>query len=267
MQKYRNAEIKSFEFSDLKGNHVVTQTQFQSFEFKTLEGESVTSNVASQEEIRSERNFAQKNNFKIDDIVQDYRGLSRQEQTDLEKRIQQEVKRRLDASFEDAYKEGLEKGHAEGKELALSEFHEALGKKVEDFGQVIAQVQGQSGKIIENNKIEVYEFIKRFSKWIILKEVNEKLYLETLLEKLILELNARKNLIIKVGKSSFADMPDVLQIIESRLGQLSNVRIEIVPEINYPGIILESENGLIDGSLEGVFQNIDKIFEQVVKHE
>jgi hypothetical protein len=45
------------------------------------------------------------------------------------------------------------------------------------------------------------------------------------------------------------------------------VRVEIVPELNHPGIILESENSLIDGSLEGVFQNIDKIFEQVVKHE
>jgi Zn-dependent M32 family carboxypeptidase len=29
----------------------------------------------------------------------------------------------------------------------------------------------------------------------------------------------------------------------------------------------EIEKKLIDGSLEGVFQNIDKIFEQVVKHE
>jgi flagellar assembly protein FliH len=62
-------------------------------------------------------------------------------------------------------------------------------------------------------------------------------------------------------------MPEVIQTVETRLGQLTNVRVEIVPEINHPGIILESENGLIDGSLEGVFQNIDKIFEQVVKHE
>ena len=62
-------------------------------------------------------------------------------------------------------------------------------------------------------------------------------------------------------------MPEVVQMVEAKLGQLSNVRIEIVPEISHPGIILESENGLIDGSMEGVFQNIDKIFEQVLKHE
>lgn len=267
MQKYRSSDIKSFEFSDLKGTHVVTQTNFQSFEFKTLNGESVTSEKITDEDIRSERKYAQKNNFKIDDTVRDYRGLSRQEQNDLEQKIQQEVKRRLDAAYEDAYKEGLEKGKAEGKEIAIQELHEAMGQKVEDFGQVIAQVQGQSDKIMERNRHEVYEFIKRFTKWIVLKEINEKVYLETLLEKLILELNARKNLIVKVGKANFAQMPEVIQTVEARLGQLSNVRIEIVPEINYPGIILETENGLIDGSMEGVFQNIDKIFAQVVKHE
>lgn len=267
MQKYRATDIKSFEFSDLKGSHVVSQTDFQSFEYKTLTGDSVISEKVSDEEIRLERKFAQKNNFKIDEVVQNYRGLSRQEQSDLEQKIQQEVKRRLDTAYEDAYKEGLSKGHAEGKEQAVQEQIIAMGNKVEEFGEVITHIQGQSDKIMERNRHEVYEFVKRFTKWIVLKEINEKVYLETLLEKLILELNARKNLIVKVGRANFSQMPEVIATVESKLGQLSNVRIEIVPEINFPGIILETENGLIDGSLEGVFQNIDKIFAQVVKHE
>lgn len=267
MEKFRNSEIKPFTFNDLKSTHVVSNGSFQAFEFKTLTGESVNSTKVSEEEIRKERKFASKNNFKIDDIVRDSRGLSRQEQSDLETKIQEEVKRRLEAAYEQAYQEGLERGREEGKEAALAEYHEALGQKVEDFSQVIGQVQGQSDKVLEKNRHEVYEFVKRFTKWIILKEINEKVYLEGLLEKLILELNARKNLIIKVGRANFAQMPEVVKAVEERLGQLQNVRVEIVPEINHPGIILESENGLIDGSLEGVFQNIDKIFEQVIGHE
>lgn len=267
MDKFRNSEIKPFQFNDLQSSHVVSGSGFQNFEFKNLTGESINSEKISEEEIRKERKHAAKNNFKIDDIVRDSRGLARQEQSDVEIKIQQEVKRRLEAAYEQAYQEGLERGREEGKEAAMAEFHEALGQKVEDFGQVIAQVQGQSDKIMEKNRSEVYEFVKRFTKWIILKEVNEKVYLEGLLEKLILELNARKNLIVKVGRANFSQMPEVIAAVEARLGQLQNVRIEIVPEINHPGIILESENGLIDGSLEGVFQNIDKIFEQVVGHE
>src|SRR5690606_26018848 len=195
--------------------------------------------------------------------VQDCRGLTRQEQNDLEERIQSEVKKRLEAAFEEAYQEGLEKGREEGREIAVNEYQASLTQKAERFDEIITQVQSQSDKILEKNRQEVYEFIKRFTKWIILKEIDEKVYLESLLEKLILELNVRKNIIVKVGKANFEQMPEVIQKVESRIGQLTNVRIEIVPEINHPGIILESENGLIDGSLEGVFQNIDKIFEQV----
>lgn len=263
MEKYRNTEIKPFQFNDLESNHVVQKGQFQTFDFKTLNGESVSSTKASDEEIRSERKFAQKNNFKIDDIVRDYRGLSRQEQNDLEHRIQEEVKRRLEALHQEAYEEGLERGREEGKEAALAEFQDALAQKVEEFEQVINQVKAQSDRILSDNRSEVYEFIKRFTKWIVLKEIDEKVYLEGLLEKLILELNARKNIIVKVGRANFAQMPEVIQKVEAKIGQLTNVRIEIVPEINHPGVILESENGLIDGSLEGVFQNIDKIFEQI----
>ena len=263
MDKNRSTEIKPFKFSDLESDHVVSHGQFQPFEFKTLSGESVTAGKASDEEIRSERKFAQKNNFKIDDLVKDYRGLSRQEQTDLESKIQTEVKRRLEVAYEEAYQEGLEKGKEEGKAQAYNEINEAMAGKVESLDQVILDVQAQSEKLMNDSRSEIYEFVKRFTKWIILKEINEQVYLEGLLEKLILELNARKNLIIKIGKANFAQMPEVVKAVEARLGQLSNVRIEIVPEIVHPGIILESENGLIDGSIEGVFRNIDKIFEQV----
>lgn len=263
MEKYRNAEIKPFQFSDLQGTHVVTQNQFKPFEFQDLNGETVNSVKASEEDIRSERKFAAKNNFKIDNVVSDSRGLSRQEQNDFELRIQEEVKRRLETAYQEAYAEGIERGREEGREAAHAEHQIALAEKVDEFTKVIDQVRGQTDNILEKNRSEVYEFIKRFTKWIVLKEVNEKVYLEGLLEKLILELNARKNLIIKVGRANFSQMPEVIQTVETRLGHLSNVRVEIVPEINHPGIILESENGLIDGSLEGVFRNIDKIFEQV----
>lgn len=263
MDKFRSSDIKPFQFSDLDSVNTTKPNGFKPFEFSTLEGESLKSTVVSDEEIRTERQFASKNNFKIDEIVRDYRGLSRQEQSDLENKIQTEVKKRIEQMSEAAFREGIEKGREEGKKAALAEFNNLIAQKVEDFEQVITQVQSQSDKIVEKNRAEIYEFIKRFTKWIVMKEINEKVYLEMLLEKLILELNARKNLIVKVGRANFAQMPEIIQTVESRLGQLSNVRIEIVPELNHPGIILESENGLIDGSLEGVFQNIDKVFEQL----
>ncbi|MES2527962.1 MAG: hypothetical protein V4598_12790 [Bdellovibrionota bacterium] len=266
MQKQRD-DIKPFIFSEINSEHVVTGNNFQAFSFKTLTGETMSSKGASEQDIRSERNFAAKNDFKIDDMVKDYRGLSRQEQTDLEKKIQAEVNKRVEAAFQKAYAEGLAKGEEKGKAEAFAAHEEQLAGNVEHFISLINGLQEQSAGYMAGHKTEVIEFTKRFTKWIVMKEINEKVYLEQLLEKLILELNSRKNLIIKVGREQFAAMPEVMKTVEARLGQLQNTRIEIVQEIRHPGIILEGENGLIDGSLEGVFANIDKIFGQVLNHE
>jgi len=267
MQKHRNFEVKNFEFSDLKGTQVVTKSDFKQFSFNELSGDSVNSEKVSEETLRTERSFETKNNFKIDGAVRDSRGLARQEMSDLETKIAEEVSRRLKIDYQSAHKEGLEMGRVEGKAEALAQYQQELNLKIEDIVQIVSGIQSQNDNLLATNRKEIYEFIKRFTKWIVLKEIDEKVYLETLLEKLILELNARKNLIVKVGRAHFDQMPEVIQVVESRLGQLSNLRIEIVSDINHPGIILESENGLIDGSIEGVFKNIDKIFELVVKNE
>lgn len=266
MQKQRD-DIKTFTFSEINSEHVVTGNNFQAFVFKTLTGEAVSTKGASEQEIRTERNFASKNDFKIDELVKDYRGLSRQEQSDLENKIQGEVNKRIEASFEKAYAEGVAKGEALGKAQALADHAQELAANVEHFVSLINGLQEQSAGYMALHKVEMTEFVKRFTKWIVLKEINEKVYLEQLLEKLILELNGRKNLIIKVGREQFAAMPEIMKTVEERVGQLQNTRIEIVPELRHPGIILESENGLIDGSLESVFANIDKIFDQVIGHE
>jgi len=57
MQKYRTSEVKSFEFSDLKGTHVITQSDFKSFSFEELNGESAKTEKISEESLRSERSF------------------------------------------------------------------------------------------------------------------------------------------------------------------------------------------------------------------
>ena len=266
MEKFRDAEVKPFQFNDLKGSSTPSGDQ-KLFAFQELTGQSFNRETISDEVLRTERSNEKKHNFKIDNAVRDSRGLSQQEESDIEVKIRQEVNRRLEAAYKEAYAEGLQKGIEEGKTEAFSKYQTELDAKIEEFSGIIEVVKLNSEKILQKNKQEIVEFVKRFAKWIVLKEINEKVYLESLLEKLILELNARKNLIIKVGRNNFSQMSEVIQTVEGRLGQLSNVRVEIVPEINHPGIILESENGLIDGSIEGIFQNIDKIFEQVLQHE
>lgn len=266
MQKYQ--DIRPFQFADLEGkSDKPSSSSFKPFAFDELEGEVVNSAPASEEDLRRERSFAKSSSFQIDSAVQSSRGLARQEEQEFADRIEAEVSRRLQGAYEEALAKGREEGARQGKEEALAQHQQELQQKVEEFAQILLSLQEQCATVIEGERHQIYEFVKRFTKWIVMKEIDEKVYLEKLLEKLILELNARKNLIVKVGRDHFSAMPEVVSAVESRLGTLQNLRVEIVPEISHPGIILEAENGLIDGSLEGVLQNIDRIFAQVLGHE
>ncbi len=268
MEKNKDFDVKPFSFTDFNQSKVVKGgSDFKPFSFDTLSGQSIQSTDISDETIRSERLHEKKNNFKIDDKVRASRGLSSQEEDDIEIRIQKEVQKRIEKIEQKAYKDGLEKGREEAFALSHQDFDAAAAAKIESFAQSI-EVLGANFKAIQDkNRKQIYEFVKKFTKWIVLKEIDEQLYMEKLFEKLLLETNARQNLIIKVNAEHFKEMPEIIKAVESRLGQLTNVRVEVDSEMEHAGIVLESENGIIDGSLKGVFQVIDKVFDSVVGHE
>lgn len=270
MQKNRDYDVKPFSFTDFNQDKKVVKgagSAFQPFAFEDLNGKSVNSVDISSDTIRTERQFEKQSGFKIDSAVRELRGLNGQEANDIEIRIQNEVKMRLEVLSQQAYQEGLEKGREEAFAAAHQDFDSASAEKLQGLVQSIEGLLPQMEAIQNQNRKQIYEFVKKFTKWIVLKEIDEKLYLERLFEKLLLELNARTNLIVKVDPKHFQDMPDVIKSVESRLGQLSNIRVEVASDMLHTGIVIESENGIIDGSIEGIFQVMDKVFESVVGHE
>lgn len=84
MQKFTSSDIKPFTFSDLEVVNDSKPTKFEAFSFKTIEGRPFNSERPSDETIRQERSFEKKNEFKMDDTVRQFRGLTTQEQNDLE---------------------------------------------------------------------------------------------------------------------------------------------------------------------------------------
>ena len=269
MHKNKEFDVKPFSFTDFNQDKKVVKSgsDFKPFAFETLDGISVNSENISDETIRTERQLEKNSNFKIDSAVRQSRGLNNQEDSDIEKRIQAEVQKRVEKIYQDAHQEGLAKGREEAFAASNLDFDSAAAEKIEVLAQSIETLGTHFKSIQDQNRKQIYEFVKKFTKWVVLKEIDEKIYLEKLFEKLLLEINARQNLTIKVDPEHFKDMPEVIKAVESRLGQLPNIRIEVSQEMLHTGIVIESENGIIDGSMEGIFQVIDKVFDSVVGHE
>src|SRR5690606_7175822 len=267
MDKYKNSEIKPFVFSDLQSNHVVTQAKPEGYEFQNLSAENFQYDKPLQETIRTERKFEQKSSFKIDKVVRDHRGISEQESDDLEKRVAAEVQRRVNEVYQAAFEQGLSEGREEGINQIKSESASQIDALSSELTKLLEQFKEQVEQETHQHRNELISFAKHFAKWVLVKEIDEKEYLTSLLEKLLHELNARRNMIIRVNEKSYGVMPEVISHLEKKLGAFSNVRLEVSSDMNLPGIILESENGIVDASLENIFNKLDRFFEQAGKGE
>jgi flagellar assembly protein FliH len=233
------------------------------FEFSSLAESQKLSTSITPEIIRIEREQEQDKLFNILETVKEHRGLKQQAQDDYEKRVQDEVDRILAQEREKAYKEGFDKGMAEGLEEIKVQASDMFTAKIEEFSAQIEVSKQELDDSLLTQQNKIYETVKNLVKWVCLKEVDNAEYIERVLEKLILEINAKNNLVIRVNKDYFNQMDEILQSVEKKVGKLTNVRVEADLDLHDRGIILESENGIIDGSLVAQFNTLDKMFELV----
>lgn len=240
-------EVKVFEFKPLLSNaQAIAKSEFQKI-------------------IKDERTHAKNSQFKVNPIVEKFRGLKDQEEMEYQQAVEKEVARRIAEIQDEAYKVGFDEGVNQGREEIFDEMRSVVDQKLENFSEMITDVLKTQEDILSNQKKEIYHLMKNLSKWIILRELKEDgAYIERLLEKLLLETQARQNLLIQVNANDFAAMPEVLAHIQSRLGELKNVRVEIDSQITTRGMIVESDNGIINATMEEQFKSLDKLFEDVL---
>lgn len=236
------------------------------FEFKPLLNNNQTIGRSDfQKIIKEERSHAKNTHFKINPIVEKHRGLKDQEELEYEETVEKEVVKRISEIQDEAFKSGFNEGVNQGREEIFTEMRSVVDQKLENFTQMVNDVLRTQDDIVKNQKKEIYTLLKNLSKWIILRELKEDgAYVERLLEKLLLEIQARQNLLIQINANDFSGMPEVLNHLQSRLGELKNVRIEIDSSVESKGMIVESDNGIINATLEEQFKSLDKLFENVL---
>jgi flagellar assembly protein FliH len=240
-----NGDVKVFEFKDV-GN--LTPTQVQNH----------------QKAIKVERTNAEVSDFEISPIVKEHRGINKQVIKERESRIEEEVRRRVAAIGDQAYKEGYEEGVKNGRDEVFAQNKLASEEKLQSLTNMIVDVLNTRSEILSTQKKQIYGLVRNLTKWIVLRELKDDgTYIENLLEKLITEIQTKSNLLIHVDQKSFEQMPDVLQTVQERVGELNNVRVEIDFDIEGPGIVLECDKGILNGTIAQQMKSLDKLFEPV----
>lgn len=252
----KDYSFESFEFSD-KIDSVA-----RAFEFQDITKISQKDIDNHQKTIKFERSAAKASHFEIAPMVLEHRGLIDQENREREAQIEQEVARRLEKVKEDAYLEGQKLGQEQGREEVLEQMRHEVEQKIAHLSEMVSRVLETESQLMEKSRKDTYNVVKNLTKWVVLRELKEDDdYLKRLLEKLVLEINTKANLLIKVGQGSFDKMPDVLEHVQNSLGKFKNVRVEIDYDLDNRGLILESDNGIINASMKEQFKSINKLFE------
>lgn len=253
-------QFQSFNIAEDEPNSVKV------FEFQPLSRQTETVGREDfQKILKVERTHAKQNSFKVNPIVEKHRGLKDQEEYEYEMRVREEVEKRVREIQEEAYKVGFEEGINQGREEIFDEMRNVVDQKLENVSEMVHAVLRTQEELLSKQKKEVYILIRNLTKWIILRELKDDgKYVERLLEKILLEIQSRTNLLIQVNPDAFAQMPEILEHVQKRLGELKNVRVEIDNQIESEGMIVESDNGIINATLEEQYKNLDKLFEDVV---
>ncbi|PIP96803.1 MAG: hypothetical protein COW00_17280 [Bdellovibrio sp. CG12_big_fil_rev_8_21_14_0_65_39_13] len=260
-------DVKSYEFTTFE-KAKVKASETSEFQFKSLFADDPHLSESHQKIIKGERESARGANFTISPIVRQHRGMNDQEVREHEMRVQDEVERRLAKIEEQAFEKGYQEGMKKGMEEIFSQTRVETESKIEYLTEMINEVLAYKAELLDAEKKEVYRMVRNLTKWVILRELKDDgQYIERLLEKLILELQTKNNLLIQVNKHHFEQMPEVLEHVEKKLGQLKNVRVEVDFDVKRQGLIVESENGIINGDLSQQFTNLDKLFGSLGLHE
>ncbi|MCY4524768.1 MAG: FliH/SctL family protein [Halobacteriovoraceae bacterium] len=257
-----NEEIKKFQFKNLDEKKSSLNSDLQSYQFKKF-NENNPQGMADSK-IEKVIKQAKENEFDILPIVKEYKAVKKQKELEKENKIKKEVDIKVleieDSAYDKGYGQGLEKG----KDEVVQQNKEFLQENLDGLKMMIDQMTRAKEIVFNNQKKEISQLINTLVKWIVLRELkNDGAYVERLLEKLLMELKAKNNIILKVNKDDFAKMEKIMDFIKNNLGELTNVRLEINQTSNLPGIRIESDEGIIDGTLGEQFRKLDKIFESV----
>lgn len=257
--------VKNFSFAQLvpENGKCENPDEVMDFSFQSLDHAENLKNEITQEGLREEREFEKQSPFNILSMVRNHRGIEEQEKYDYENDVATQVQAKLEQLKMDGFEEGKRLGREEGYEFAYKEAKEKFDLQAGEVQKIVDDVLEQSKDTLLKNQKNAYRMIKNLTKWVLLREIDAEEYLPTLLEKLIHEINIKNNLVVRVNTKSFKDMPSVVEKVEAKIGELKNARIEVDLDMEYPGLILETENGIIDGSFKAQMESINKLFETV----
>ncbi len=172
--------------------------------------------------------------------------------------LYEQVKREgYDEGFKKGYKEGLEKSYEEIKKQG-----NRIEDKIANLDKIIKELSNFKKEQIKTFLPEILSLSIKIAKKIVSAEImiNEKILLNIIKEALK-ELSLGEQIIIKINPLDFKNLSEELnQLISDN----PSIKIIASPDINQGGCYIESQEQIIDSTVEEKFKEIENVLNSVI---
>jgi flagellar assembly protein FliH len=169
------------------------------------------------------------------------------------------------AEAEQIKAKAAEEGRAEGLAGAKREIDAMLGEKAETLAGILAEAQSGGGVLWNEYRQDIVALVALAVKKVLAVEMDRRReeILGALLDEALDNIDTHRDLSVTVNPEDADLMGDLLDKAVKTHGSLANWKIKSRADIAPGGVILESDHGMVDNSVEARREAVLEIFDKL----
>jgi len=239
---------------DTVNEPVVSQFQFQAIEeagkgsyavIKSKYGAIAPTDMERTNTQQRERRFS------LNPLVKEPLSVAQEERRIIDEKVEKEIRLLSIEAREKGEASGYEAGLKKGYEEAFSKFKVEAADKLASFEKMVALCEQAKSEIFKANERFLVETVFRLVRMVTLKELStDREYVLRLAREILEKVGVRENIRLRIHPKDFETLSLLRQGLESSLGSLKNLNIEVSNQIQEGGCFVETQWNAIDACIE-----------------
>ena len=195
--------------------------------------------------------------FSLSSTVRGPLAIEEEERRIIDQRVQAGVEALSEQVRKQAFEEGYQAGEEKGQEDARAQFHEEAQASLSRLNALLDSMESSRTEIFKANERFVVELVFKVARMVLLRDLKaDKDYVSRLCQQLIERVGARENIRVRVNPEDVEIIAKLKGDLESTFGALQSLNIEVSPQVEGGGCLVETQWNAIDASVETQLRNI-----------
>ena len=203
--------------------------------------------------------------FRVNAVVAEYTGIKELEKLSQQRELEKEALKLSQEVQETAYKEAYNLGKEEGRKEAFDQEKARIDDEIETFRKIIEEIRSIKTGLLKDNEKHIVNLCFYLAKRLLMKEIDENVeYPKTIIKRAIEMAQSDENITIRLSPTDYKFIMRNKEEVLADLNLNQNTKIE-EEDMERGGVILETNYGVIDASIEQRLEKLKDLLEGQMK--